>query len=174
MDSRSEFFMKLWFPKELRSCLDKALKSKPQTSFLNLPTVTVSFRSYLHRCFAGKVFKFRHVNNSSPVAWATSRSRSNESPRELGEDTRKPPPRPPSEVEVIVMVITQNSTSFCSTQTLWQHDLRLGLGWGLPESQLVRVRNSLSRLITSTTGCSFSRSSTSSSRRLGQEADAAD
>ena len=44
------------------------------------------------------------LNNNSPVAWATSRSRSNESPRELGEDTRKPPPRPPSEVEVIVMV----------------------------------------------------------------------
>ena len=129
MDSRSEFFMKLWFPKELRSCLDKALKSKPQTSFLNLPTVTVSFRSYLHRCFAGKVFKLRHVNNNSPVAWATSRSRSNESPRELGEDTLKPPLRPPSEVEVIIL-ITEIHTSFCSTQTRWQHNLRRPTGLG--------------------------------------------
>ena len=80
-----------------------SLKSKPQTtSFLNLPTVTVSFRSYLHRCF-GKVFKFRHVNNNSPVAWATSKSLSNESPKELGEDTLAWPLRPlPSEVEVMI------------------------------------------------------------------------
>ena len=90
-----------------------SLKSKPQTtSFLNLPTVTVSFRSYLHRCF-GKVFKFRHVNNNSPVAWATSKSLSNESPKELGEDTLAWPLRPlPSEVEVMMFQITFSSTFF--------------------------------------------------------------
>ena len=70
---------------------------------------------------------------------------------ELGEATRWPPR--PSEVEVILAQIVTLLKHHFGTQ---KHDVsRIGgarLVRGRPDSQLVRVRNSLSRLITGSGG----------------------